>query len=173
MARRVRGSRFEHARSNRIPVWFTSRLDETAAGGGGSTLLSVLNAAALALRPFTIIRTRLWIHIHSDQAAAGEVAQGAYGKIVVQEEAVDAGVGSVPTPISEADASFFVYEPFVNEFTFVSAVGFQERGGTNIVVDSKAMRKVGISEDLVSVIELATAPGVLISIEGRILVKLH
>ncbi len=107
-------------RSTRIPTWLSAGLTTTAAGGGGSTLLSSLNAAALALRPFTIIRTRLFVHIQSDQIVGTELAQGVFAAIVVEEEAVDAGIGSLPTPITEATASFLVYEGFVNSFLFLS-----------------------------------------------------
>ena len=173
MARRSSRARFDRARSERIPVWFQWRLNLAVATAGSSTLLTVLNAAALALRPFTIIRTRLLLFVESDQSIASEIAQGAFGMIVVQEEAVDAGVISLPTPISEADASFFVYEPFVNSFVFGDATGFVEPAGTLMSIDSKAMRKVGLSEDVASIVELGSAEGVNIAFEGRMLVKLH
>ena len=157
----------------RTSVWFAMGLTNVFAGGNAKTQLLVLNAAALALRPFTVIRTRLWIQIISDQSAAAEVAQGAFGLIVVQEEASAAGAASVPGTISETDASFFVYEPFVNTFDIATAVGFHEPAGTQIHVDSKAMRKVGISEDVVANVELRSAPAINIAMEGRMLVKLH
>ena len=171
MARR--SSRMEHARSNRIPVWFGATLTEVAAGGGGSTLLTVLNAAALALRPFTIIRSRLVIHVESDQIIASELVHGVYARIVIEEEAADAGIGSIPTPISEPDAGYFVYEPFFDSFLLLDSTGVQDPSGVTWTVDSKAMRKVGLSQDVVSVVEIAAAPGAVISVEGRTLVKLH
>ncbi len=172
MARKGPGFSRGH-RSDRVPVWFSAGIAGQAAGGGGSTLISVLNQAALDLRPFTIIRTRLNILITSDQSVASETISGAYAKIVVEEEAADAGINSLPTPIAEADASFFVYEPFHHDFLFFTAASANVPAGTKISVDSKAMRKVGLSQDMVGVLELRPAPGCLISIEGRTLVKLH
>ena len=160
-------------RSDRVPVWFGSRLSATSAAGAGSTLLSQLNAIALALRPFTIIRTRLVIHVESDQAAVSELLQGVYGRIVVEEEAATAGVASVPKPLAESDAPWLVYQPLINSFLFLSSIGVQEPTGTNIVIDSKAMWKVGLSETLISVIELSGAFGAIVAVEGRTLVKLH
>ena len=166
--------RFERQRSDRVPVWFGTRLQSTAAGGAGSTLLTVLNAGALALRPFTIIRTRLLIQIQSDQTVTSEAVAGVYARIVVSNEAADAGINSISTPIAEPDASFMVYQPLIANFTFISGVGVESRVGFQYTVDSKAMRKIGLQDDLVGVIELGGASeGALIMIEGRMLVKLH
>ena len=160
-------------RSTRIPVWIGAEFDTTTISGSSSAILTTLNAAALALRPFTIIRHRILIHIESDQAAASEILQGAYGKIVVEEEAQIAGVAAVPKPLAEPDAPWMVYQPLISSFLFGTGVGFVEPGGVNVVVDSKAMRKVGLSETLISVVELGTVPGGIIGVEGRILIKLH
>ncbi len=160
-------------RSDRITTWIRFNVELATLTGNAATLLAVLNAGALALRPFTIVRTRGFFHITSDQAAASETLEGAWGSIVVQEEAADAGIASVPSPLAEPDAAYIVYEPFVNEFLFGDGTGFTEPGGINLTFDSKAMRKVGLSEDMVIVAELASAPGASISIQGRMLLKLH
>ena len=43
-----------------------------------TTLIGSLNAAALALRLFTIIRSRLALNFKSDQEGASEAVSGAY-----------------------------------------------------------------------------------------------
>ena len=139
-----------------------------------ATLIASLNAAALALRPFTIVRTRMKIHYVSDQNAASEATQAAFGIQVVTEVAATAGAGSVPTPITEPDADYFVYEPLFSDFDFIDATGFQQNANTNTTtVDSKAMRKVDVDDDVVFTLEQRNVLGTIISLEGRMLIKLH
>ena len=173
MARRPYRGSVQRERSDRVPVWIGGRIAGSAAAGNSSTLLSTLNAAALALRPFTIIRTHIVLDITSDQLAAGETVVGAYGEIVVKETAATAGIASVPTPITEIGAGFHVYQGLIHDFLFGDVTGFQARASTQYLIDSKAMRKVSINEDLAAVIQLGSAPGALVTVEGRILVKLH
>jgi len=158
----------------RSNVWVGLGLANTGVVAATPTLLSSLNAAALALRPFTIVRSRMIISITSDQVAASEFVQGAFGGLVVKETASSAGVGSIPTPLTETNADWHIYQGFVNDFTFVSAVGVLESTGSQSawVIDSKSMRKVGIDDDCVHVVE-NRANGFNIAIEGRMLVKLH
>ncbi len=160
------------AKADRISVWasFTAQGQTVT---NAAVLLGVANAALLALRPFTIVRTRGLFHLSSDQSATSEVSSGAMGAIVVEEEAADAGIASLPTPVSEPNASYFLYEPYIHELQVSTAVGFESPAGTNIFFDSKAMRKVGISQDIVIVAENTGSPGSLITIEGRMLIKLH
>ena len=105
-------------------VWIGVDLGPTVVPASAKVLLGLLDAAALGLRPFTIIRTRLFIHIESDQTAASEVSQGVFGEIVVSDQAVAAGAASVPGPVTNPDAPFIVYEPFVNSFLFGDGTGF-------------------------------------------------
>ncbi len=172
MARRTR-SRAIVSRADRVPVWFNASWAATTLGGNAKTLIAVLNAAALALRPFTIIRSRGVIHVESDQIAASEATVGALGMIVVQDEATAAGIASIPGPLTEVDAQFFVYEPFVNVLEFGDITGFVEPAGTFWSYDSKAMRKVALTEDLAVTAELNVGAGAVITGVGRILVKLH
>jgi len=136
-----------------------------------------LNAASLAIRPFTIVRTRLAISFLSDQVASSEFTQAVLGMQVVTEAAATAGIASIPTPITEVNADFFVYKPMFSQILFATGVGFQESVGdaAMYVVDSKAMRKVGIDDDVAQTLEVRQGAtlGVDIAIEGRFLIKLH
>jgi len=171
----VRRARFAGRSPKRSSVWIGAAAGPTAVGAGISGLLATLNAASLALRPFTVVRTRLWLHVNSDQQAAGELVAGAFAMIVVSDQAISTGIGAIPQPTSNTDAPYFVYEPFVNQIEFGTAVGFNDGTGTNWIVDSKAMRKVGNNEDIAMVAENASGAGqgINISLIGRMLVKLH
>ena len=59
-------------RSGRKTFWFSGLHSSVALAAGGATLISSLNAAALALRPFTIIRTRGFVGVTMDQVIASE-----------------------------------------------------------------------------------------------------
>ncbi len=143
--------------------------------GVSNTIVASYNAAVLAIRPFTIIRTRIVIHFKSDQTGAAETVAGAYTEQVVTEEASAAGVASVPGGIDEPDADYYVYQPLFHDFNFVSGTGFENITGQGRywTVDSKSMRKVGVDDDVVSVLDLRNLLGSSIAIEGRQLIKLH
>ncbi len=147
----------------------------TLAAAGTSVLLTQLNAAALALRPFTVVRSRGLLFGRSDQFVATEPYGFAYGNIIVTEQAVAAGVVSVPTPVTEDPSDWHVYERIVGTLILGSGVGFQDMsGGENLIIDSKAMRKVDLGEDLIAVIESdALSNGVIVSAYIRVLIKLH
>jgi len=147
----------------------------TALAAATSVLFSSLNAAALALRPFTVVRVRGLLSIVSDQVAASESPFGAIGFAVVSDQAIAAGVGSVPTPTFENGSDlWFLHEYTATNQTFGSAIGFQEPAIQNVVLDSKAMRKVQEGQDIAIVLENGSAlDGMLFLLQFRMLVKLH
>jgi len=159
--------------ADRIPVWVALSLGPTANAASSAVLLGSLNAAALALRPFTIIRTRFLATWESDQGATGERPIGSIGLIKVTDSAVAAGVGSIPTPQTEADADWFVYQTMSQSFVFADATGFAANGQRQYEIDSKAMRKVGVDEDVAVVSQEINAVGATVGAFGRILIKLH
>ena len=159
----------------RLTSWFEflPRTDVLTATGG--TIIFSLNTAALALRPFTIVRTRFLVSIVSDQLGADEIQIGAYGMAVVSDQAVAVGVTAVPTPITDMGSDlWFVHQMCYNDFQFVSGVGFHSDGAHQYEIDSKAMRKVDIGQDLVVVAEVAGASsGAAFVSGGRMLVKVN
>ncbi len=144
-------------------------------GGSTAILLTSLNAAALALRPFTVVRSRGYIHLISDQTAASESQSIAYGHCVVSDQANAIGATAIPTPVTDSGSDlFFVYERLRTFFTFGSAIGFQSPAGLFKEYDSKAMRKIAVGEDLVVVVESsASTSGLSFQSFSRHLVKLH
>jgi len=137
-----------------------------------AVLLSSLNAAALALRPFTIVRTRGRLWVDTDQVADTEEPFGALGFAVVSDQASAIGVTAVPTPTTDAGSSlFFSWTPWFASMRFATASGFTSPGST-FEFDSKAMRKVEVGEDLIVTVENQNAADqVSFLFMARILVK--
>jgi len=154
-------------------IWIQAGLVVQTLGSGAATLIGTLNAAALAARPFTILRTRIELMFRSDQSATNESPTGAYGEIVVKETASAIGVTAVPSPLTEGDADWHVYQAMSLALLSLTSVGVESPIGVRYVIDSRAMRKVGPTDDLVNVAELRSAGGAFLNIEGRILIQLH
>ncbi len=173
MARRSR-SRFTRPAPS-TKVWLTGlTLDRQTIAANTRILNLVLNASGLALRPFTVLRTRLELMWTSDQTTATEMPFGAMGFGVVSDVASGVGAAAVPDPITDADFDWLAYQGLLNQFTFLDATGVVGDAGHHYTVDSKAMRKVGQADDLIMVTSNADpAVGATISMVGRILVKLH
>ncbi len=156
----------------RQTIWLGVDIALSAVAGNATILLASLNAAALAVRPFTVVRTHLLIHWESDQEAASESPSGAYGMVVTSEQASTAT--TIPGPISEIDSSgFFVWSPLFANFLIGDATGFISPRGYTVLVDSKAMRKVGPNEQIRMRVENTTAVGAFVTMLGRMLVKLQ
>jgi len=158
----------------RESLWFFfdgTFVNLTAVGG---TITHSLNAAALALRPFTIIRSRFELSFDTDQTAAAENQIGAWAMAVVSDQASAVGVAAVPTPVTDAGSDlFFAYQPMVNAVQFATQVGFQNTS-RRYTVDSKAMRKVEDGQDVIIVAEFdASGAGFNLGIAGRVLIKTH
>ena len=171
---RVRRSFVRPPKRTSIWLFISAQLQPLTVAGG--TLTNQLNAAALALRPFTIVRTRLECWIRSDQSAASEDQVGAIGLSVVSDQAAAVGISAVPTPITDLGSDFFfVHQPMLNSFLFVSGVGVVGDRGTRYSIDSKAMRKVDEDQTMVLVKEgeFTQGSGMEIMSIGRFLVKLH
>jgi len=161
----------------RESLWFnTPGITQTVATNSTAFLLTSLNAAALGLRPFTVVRTRGLISCITDQNAATEDQHGAYGHAVVSDQATAIGVTAVPTPVTDNGSDlWFVYERFMSDFQFGTAVGFAKIGGY-FSIDSRAMRKVEDGQDIISVVESEAAgltAGFAFRSYFRCLIKLH
>ena len=141
---------------------------------GTSVVQTSLNAGALALRPFTMVRVRGVIRLETDQLTTTEFQEIAFGLAVVSDQAVAVGVTAVPSPVSDNGSDlWFVYERMLNDIKVSSAIGILTQGVERIV-DSRAMRKCEDGEDIVSVVETgAASQGVIVTAYFRALVKLH
>ncbi len=160
--------------TKRGSVWLGLNIGATAIPASSAVLVGSLNAAALALRPFTVVRTRFVVRWASDQVAAIEDPHGALGMIVVTDTAVAAGVASIPTPTTNTNAGWFVHQPLLVGFDFITGVGFDSNAGMQYTVDSKAMRKVGDDDQVPIVVDNNNgADAAIVTMIGRMLVKLH
>ncbi len=165
---------FRGGRNRRDTVWVGITETSTAlAAANTAALIISLNAVALALRPFTVVRARGVWSMRSDQTAATEQQFVGLGHSVVSAQASAVGITAVPTPFTDiASDKFFVFEQWPSTFVVNSAVGtevYQSRS-----YDSRAMRKVQDGEDVVIVLENSGITlGTTVLHSGRWLFKLH
>ena len=155
----------------RTTVWIGFNVGYSILVGSSLQLIASLNAAALALRPFTVIRTRLDMHFGTDQEAADELPSGAMGLIVVNDKAAAAGIASVPTPITDQGSDLWYL--FAEQYGKFGGTAVEEQGRL-MQVDSKGMRKVEDGQDNIIALETPSFVNSAVSIiGGRTLIKLH
>ncbi len=160
----------------RTKMWIGAGVGGTTIVASSDTLISQLNAAALALRPFTILRTHMELMVASDQLAVNERIIASYGQIVVTDSASAVGVTALPSPSpisGNPDGDWFLWQGICTQIDFLSSVGFDPRGGEKYSIDSKAMRKVGADDDIVTVFAMDVAVGAELTAQGRRLIQLH
>ncbi len=173
---RFSASRIRLQRTGRKTFWLGGVITNTVlASANTAVLITQLNAAALALRPFTIVRTRGYWGMFSDQTAADEDQHVHVGGIVVTEQASAVGVSAVPTPVTQDFADWFLFDGAAQRFEQQSAVGIQPNMLPHrYTLDSKAMRKVSENEDIVFVIQNgALGEGSTVVMYTKLLIKLH
>ena len=169
MARNVR-----HRRERgqvRLTDWgfFTPAITTVSSG---AVVLGSLNAAALALRPFTIIRQYYELYMISDQVINFEDQIAGFGTCVVSDQASAIGVTAVPTPITDLGSDLWMCHQLLmgRELSLIDT----QFPGAHYSVDSKAMRKVNGDEDFVISVEASSAgSGLKLFAGGRFLIKLH
>jgi len=164
--------RFTRSRSgsDRKSLWLQFTTVDTTIAAGAATLIFTLNAAALALRPFTVIRTHFGFLQFSDQAAVIENQLVAVGMAIVSDQAVAVGITAIPTPMTESGSSLW----FAHKLLYSREQSITDRAQPAGVwdLDSKAMRKVEVGSDLAIVLENSTVgSGSVTAIGGRILIK--
>ncbi len=151
MARQIVRRSFRRS-SKRQTEWSLAfqSLGITAVPAASKVLLSVINPNAPS-GIGTIVRSRGILSIRTDTPAANEHQTGAMGIAVVNSVAAALGVTGLPGPGTEIGFDWFVYQSFaqmqITSTTLTTVVGFQYE------IDSKAMRKFGIDERLVFMIE--------------------
>ena len=162
-----------HGVMRRETTWIHgSFLQTTLASTNAVALTSSLDASALALLPFTIVRVRGTMHVQSDQTTNGELYGVQMGMAVVSEQAEAIGITAVPTPDTDGFSGlWFVYESVFGSLEVTTDIGRYEAGILH-QYSSKAMRKVEVGEQVIQTMECPiTSARVLDAF--RILVKLH
>ena len=160
--------------SSRLTIWTGIVATRTTlAAASTAAIMNVGSAGVLALRPFTIVRTRGYFSLQSDQTATGENFDAAIGFAVVSDQAVAIGVTAVPTPHTDLGSGlFFTHEASDGRFMFISGIGVHPQATKGRQYDSKAMRKVDSGQDVVFVAETsALSGGCILYHVGRMLIK--
>jgi len=120
----------------------------------------------------TIVRARGQIIVGSDQEAATESWAGAVGMCVASDQAVAVGVGSLPTPYTDADSElWFMHQFFAGRFVFVTGAGFENVSMLKFEFDSKAMRKMPSGSTLCVVVENGAVRGLSYWLQYAVLFK--
>ena len=114
----------------------------------GATLTESFNPG----EALTVIRNRGQISIQPQAFNADLAIVGAFGLIVVSNEAFVAGVGSIPEPFTDGDADWLVWRAFSYRFDFGTNVGLSFPDW-QLEIDSKAMRKMGPNDVMVGIAE--------------------
>ncbi len=160
-------------RNRRESLWFFIQSSiQTLANPSTAVLLNSLNAAAIALEPFTVVRVRGVLDIHSDQVAVNEFQSVALGFAVVSQQASAIGVTAIPTPITDQGSDLWL--AYVNLMAGMALN--TDLMGKSVEYDSRAMRKVEEGQDLVTVAESDIAgqtSGLVVRNIARVLIKLH
>ncbi len=172
MARRVARARFVRP-PPRTKMWIGAHLGLISITASADAVVGSYNAAALALRPFTILRTRMELLFDSDQQAANEDPQGSFGMIIANATAVALGTTAIPSPAVAFNSDWHVYQDCQTRFTFLSTIGAIDPAGQRYTIDSKAMRKVGPNDDQAWVFAEDGGHGAFLYIRGRQLIQLH
>ena len=170
MARRFHGNRVRTRPSTK--VWIGVDLGPTASAADTDVLLGVLSAGSLSLRPFTVLRTHLELFFDMDQQSANEQPSGYLGIGVFSDTATALGITALPNPLDEPEQDWFVYQGMNYQFVFTTGVGYIT-GGVRKTIDSKAMRKVGLDDDVAIMWASAASFGASIRVQGRMLLQLH
>jgi len=172
-----RGSRFPRRTGAGRRVTWNGGPQGTYGTINTSTVILSATSAEAAGDDLTIVRTRGRIILNLEVAgAAGQGFEWAFGMGIVSNNAFGIGVTAVPDPIAdEAWDGWFVYEqgtlmsrdstPLLDGIDSVSQL---------IVIDSKAMRKIHLTDVIVGVlgvVELGTSQ-MRAFLQTRILVKL-
>ena len=169
----TRGFRRAQRRESR---WLEIPAVSTSLAAASTAVIShVFTTEELALRPFTIVRTRGVWHGRSDQAGANENWHIGLSAAIISEQAIAVGVTAVPTPFTDQGSDlFFLYELMVSRVQVITAAGFESATGIMLPFDTKAMRKVEDGQDIALCQETSSlSAGVVVTLTGRMLIKLH
>ncbi len=137
--------------------WFLSTFSGAFASGG-----SAINAGLTFTTKQTIMRNRGQYVVSIDGPTDGDKINVGLGLIIVSSEALAAGVTSIPLPISNGDAPWLWHQlvPLMAQAgtgvgASLNAMSVVGRGE----IDAKAMRKVGLNEALVFVMQSVSTSG--------------
>ena len=174
----------------RVPTRPQRRLTAWSVGVGGTTLLqltatgkSIVGSGFDFSTTGTVVRTRGMLQLYlSLSTSAQDGYAGAFGIMLVRDQAFAAGAASIPGPLSDLNDEW-LYHTFFNEHNPFASGGAVAAGdsmnngaGTDkIVVDSKAMRKFTDGDTMVAMVEVVETGTATLNVRfnSRFLGKLH
>ena len=160
----------------RKTAWGIGPGGSTATAISSSTAVIMGSGAASTLEGSTLVRLRGELLLTLITATGSlDGFRGAFGVGIVSNPAFTAGVGSVPTPITESADENWLYHRF---FTVVANISTEADFGLSaalrVEVDSKAMRRFDSDKILYAAIEVVETGAAVMdaSFDSRVLVKL-
>ena len=176
MARGRQVSRVPVRGPRRLTTWgLLSSTAFTAVPAASKLFLGSLSAATLSENPrSTLVRIRGVLAIRSDQQAAIEQAQGAFGIAVVRDTARAIGVTALPGPITDGSGDYWQTWMGLIAPTHTPSIANGGGGGTiRLQIDSKGQRKLADLDALVFMVENSHAThGFEVAVQLRILLLL-
>jgi len=141
-----------------------------------ATSIGTQSVGVVANERLTIVRLRGHGYIHLDAGAVEESAVVGIGLIIAPTEAFSAGVGSVPTPLTDMEAPWIWHDVFaLGPAVIVADDGGDLSRNIQFTIDNKAMRKFRTDEELGFVFEvdvISGTPNVDMFVAARQLFKL-
>ena len=173
MAHSRRGFGRQVRSQRRQTGWTPGPGDDLAAGprltATGKAIVGL--GISIAQDGLTVIRTRGILSIGREGAvAAGDGWIGAFGIGIVFLPAFNVGITAIPGPLSRSTwEGWFVFQLFLATSSTIGSSVIE-----NIVIDSKAARKVGEDEVIVAVVEATEIGGsaLQVNFNSRLLFKL-
>ena len=156
-------NRRQMVRTRRPTFWVASnQAGFTTLAANTSAVVTMITEATLEETPNpTHVRCRGQLDVHASAGAAGDSVRWSAGLMYVDARAAAIGVTAIPRPISDGSSDGWLW--IVTGFLNIGSLSSLEDsfGGTwdRIIVDSKAMRKVGKNEVLVVAYETSAAAG--------------
>jgi len=152
-------------------IGLTPQTTMTAVTGSSAQLLATFTPNAPGE---TIVRTRGLFGWKSDQQSANEDQMGAVGFGLVSAQAASVGITALPHPDTDASWDGWLWHSyFASSVVFTTGAGFLFDVFNRIMIDSKAMRKVGSDERVVAVVENSNSDGLSVYIGMRLLTKAY
>ncbi len=140
-----RSGTFRRGGSRRLTDWGVqlATTGRIAIPANSKVLVAAVTAAVLEEQaPATIVRTRGYLSVLTDNVTASETQIGAFGCALFNSVSLNAGIASLPSPGTDGTFDgWFVWSAFGQATQVNSAIGFNTLAAERIEVDSKAMRK--------------------------------
>ena len=142
-------SRFPRSKG-RLTQWVAvAQQGFVAVASAGATLINSFSPE----QSLTVVRNRGQVSVQPQAQVADLNIIGAIGMCIVSNEAFVAGIASIPEPFTDSDWSgWLVWRSFGYRFEFADATGVNFPNWT-FEVDSKAMRRMGVNDVLVTIAE--------------------